>query len=39
MHTTEEDKKQLYLKSLKTTYYLLNVSIPIGSSSGRSVPY
>ena len=31
--------KSHYLKPLKTTYYLLHVSIPIGSSSGRTVPY
>ena len=38
-HAIEVDKRQLYLKPLKTTYYLLHVSILIGSSSGRSVPY
>ena len=31
--------KSHYLKPLKTTYYLLHVSIPIGSSSGRNIPY
>ena len=31
--------KSHYLKPLKTTYYLLHVSIPIGSSSGMTVPY
>ena len=31
--------KSHYLKPLKTTYYLLHVSIPIGSSSERTVPY
>jgi len=31
--------KSHYLKPLKTTYYLLHVSILIGSSSGRSIPY
>ena len=35
MHTIGVDKITL----LKTTYYLLHVSILIGSSSGRSIPY
>ena len=38
MHTIGVDKSH-YLKPLKTTYYLLHVSILIGSSSGRSIPY
>ena len=37
MHTIGVDKITLF-KPLKTTYYLLHVSILIGSPSGRSIP-
>ena len=38
MHTIGVDKITLFKKPLKTTYYLLHVTILIGSSSGRSIP-